>query len=107
MQETWQQSYDKVLGDGEDRPIIESLEYFERPENQAFYGRIVYTKGALFFQALRALIGDQAFFATLKDYFQTFQYQIAEPEDLLTRFETLSGQSLAGFYEEWLFSTRP
>ncbi|MCU0488918.1 MAG: M1 family metallopeptidase [Anaerolineales bacterium] len=107
MQETWQQSYDKVLNDGEDRPVAESLEYFERPENQAYYGRIVYTKGALFFQALRALIGDQAFFAALRDYFQTFQYQIAEPEDLLARFETYSDQSLAEFYEEWLFSTRP
>ena len=107
MTETWQQSYDIVLGDGEDRPITQSLEYFELPENQAFYGRIVYTKGALFFQALRALIGDQAFFGALKDYFQTYQYRIAKPEDLLDKFETFSEQSLTRFYEEWLFSTRP
>lgn len=65
------------------------------------YAVIVYQKGALFFEALRAQIGDEAFFNALQDYFKTFKFRNASPSDLLTRFETTCSCDLTGIYTEW------
>jgi len=45
------------------------------------YRDAVYLRGAQFLQELRDLIGDEAFFAALKDYALTNTYQIASRED--------------------------
>ena len=87
-----------------DEKITESLRYFERLGDPGIYSRIVYSKGALFFQALRDEIGDEAFFKALQEYYLDFQFDIAKPDDLLNIFEDVSGRSLDGFFEKWLYS---
>jgi aminopeptidase N len=83
---------------GEER-IDQSLEDFHG--RGGAYGTIVYLKGALFFQALREEIGDEAFFAALRDYYAHHQFGIAAPVELLARFEEMAGRSLQDLYEAW------
>lgn len=100
----WQKDYQRTVEDNHDARVTESLAYFEMPENTGMYGGIVYSKGALFFENLRKEIGDQAFFDGLRNYFQSYQYRIAKPDDLLEAFETSAGKALDDFYQIWLYS---
>jgi hypothetical protein len=45
------------------------------------YRRAVYLRGAMFFDDLRSLIGDEAFFAFLKDYAAQMAFKRSTPED--------------------------
>lgn len=65
------------------------------------YAVIVYQKGALFFEALREQIGDDAFFGALQKYFSANRYQIASPDELLASFEGACVCDLDEFYSEW------
>jgi aminopeptidase N len=103
----WQQRYAKLVQDGNDDQVTASLAHFERLNNPAVYSGVVYVKGALFFQALRQEIGDQAFFSALQQYYQNEQFQIATPQDLLAAFEQASGRNLQDFYQQWLYSPQP
>lgn len=73
-------------------------EFVRQPEN---YSPVVYSKGAVFFLELRNKIGDEAFFAALKDYFSRYRYKIAPPESLLNAFENSCQCELDDFYSEW------
>jgi len=103
----YQGRYDQFLQNSPDDKITGSLAYFTSLPNPAAYSVIVYTKGALFFQALRDKIGDEAFFEALRYYYNTYQFMIATPQDLLGAFERTSGKKLGDFYNQWLYSTKP
>ena len=66
------------------------------------YGAIVYGKGPLFFDALRTQLGDDAFFAALRDYLEAHRYDVAYPDDLIVAFEDTSGQQIDDLYEFWI-----
>jgi aminopeptidase N len=99
----WQERYDRLKAENRDDPVAESLEYFETGENRS-YATVVYTKGALFFDALRDEIGDDAFFTALQQYYADHKYGIARGEDLLAAFEAAAGRELDDFYQAWLYS---
>lgn len=69
------------------------------------YGRTVYGKGALGFNAIRKLIGDEAFFQGLQDYVAANRFEIAQPEDLLAALESASGRDLSEIWEHWFQRT--
>ena len=56
---------------------------------------MVYGKAALGFGAIRAEIGDEAFFAALKDYSLAFRFEVATPADLRAAFERAPGATSA------------
>lgn len=100
----WQERYDKLRQDGLDEQITATLAHFESLNNPRIYGGVAYSKGALFFNALRQEIGDQAFFQALKDYYLAYQYRIARGQDLLDIFEQAAGRDLDDFYNQWLYT---
>ena len=104
LQAYWQERYDNVLSESGDDVITGDLKHFESLNKSSVYGGIVYTKGALFFKALRQEIGDKAFFQGLRDYYQSRYFLIAHAEDLLAAFENAAGGELDGFYQKWLYS---
>ena len=61
------------------------------------YTATVYEKGAELIRMLKTLIGDDAFSAGMKIYFDTFDGKAATIEDFYSCFEQSSGQSLAHF----------
>jgi hypothetical protein len=102
----WQGRYDTLVQDGNDEGIAHDLTYFENLDNPRVYSGVVYTKGALFFEALRDKIGDKAFFAALRNYYKNYAFQIATGKDLLAAFEAAYGKPLDAFYQVWLYSKR-
>ncbi|MCI0521528.1 MAG: M1 family metallopeptidase, partial [Chloroflexi bacterium] len=54
---------DKLREEGKDDVVTKPLVYFEQPDTALIYGRVVYSKGALFYYTLREEIGEEAFFA--------------------------------------------
>lgn len=102
LRDFYQQRYERLVDSGNDDRVANSLTYFEN-EHPERYGPVVYSKGALFFGAVREEIGDKAFFEALRDYYQKKQYQVAKPDDLLSAFERASGGNLDDLYQEWLY----
>ena len=100
----WKQRYQTLLEQGKDDRVTQSLSHFESLNDPGVYGGVVYTKGALFFDALRQEIGDKAFFNALQNYYQAEQFGIARPEDLLNAFEASAGRSLGDLYLKWLYT---
>jgi hypothetical protein len=98
----WESRYQKVIQEGKDDAVNQSLAYFESLNDPAVYSYVVYSKGALFFEALRQEIGDQAYFNALRNYYQEYQFRIASGNDLLKIFEQAAGRPLGDFYRKWL-----
>jgi len=67
------------------------------------YGAIVYGRGPLFFEALRDVMGEETHEAFLRDYAQTFKWDIATPESFKTLAEEHCGCDLTPLFEEWVY----
>jgi hypothetical protein len=65
------------------------------------YRDAVYLNGAKFLDDLRSLIGDQAFFAFLRDYASQNRYQIATATDFFAILEENTGKDLDGLLAEY------
>jgi hypothetical protein len=98
----WEDRYQKVIQAGKDDAVNQSLAHFESLNDPTVYSYVVYSKGALFFHALRQEIGDLAFFTALRNYYQEYQFRIASGSDLLKIFELAAGRPLGDFYRKWL-----
>jgi hypothetical protein len=104
LNQYWLDNYQNVVDKNGEERVTESLAYFEGSTEPGTYGGIVYSRGALFFAALRQEIGDEAFFQALQEYLQAYRYQVAYPQDLLGAFERAAGRSLGDFYNKWLYT---
>lgn len=82
---------------------VVDVSIFDQPAT-APLSTLAYGKGGLGFLAIRDQIGDAAFRAALAAYAEQFRFGIAEPVDLLTAFETASGQSLQDLWTFWFES---
>jgi aminopeptidase N len=90
--------YMQVAGTGEDDLISRPVSDY----TESNYGPVVYGKGPLFFHALRQELGDEAFYALLGSYFDTYRYKVASGPDLLRLAEQVWGWDLTDLYQEWL-----
>jgi len=104
LQSFWQGRYDKVVKELGDDVVTGDLKHFESLNKPSVYGAIVYSKGALFFKALRQEIGDKAFFQALQNYYRSRYFLIGHADDLLAAFKGAAGKELDGFYQKWLYS---
>ncbi len=60
-----------------------------------------YNKGGLVLHMLRKLVGDDAFFTSLKHYLHKNQYTDVEIHELRIAFEDVTGLDLQWFFEQW------
>ncbi len=78
--------------------------------NSFQYAAIVTCKGALLFEALRKLLGDERFFAALGSYYKTNQLEVADMNDLRGAFvaEAPAEQRrvVTRTFDRWLSSKR-
>ena len=63
---------------------------------------IVYAKGGRLLVMVRRLIGEEAFRAGLKSYFEKFAYQNTVGNDLWQELETASGQPIVDLMNTWI-----
>jgi len=102
----WRRNWQSLVEADADDWVTQPLSHFEDLRNgDRIYSWVVYSKSAVFFDALRGEIGEQAFFAALQEYYRTYRYRVATTDDLLNIFEKTSGRQLDDFYQKWLYST--
>ena len=63
----------------------------------------VYYRGALLLHALRARVGDEAFFDILATYYEQHAYGNAMTADFIAVAEAVSGEDLGAFFDAWLY----
>ena len=92
------------MAGGEDAPVNLPV---TRYATGLQYAAVVYGKGGLFYLALRRLIGDAAFFAALRDYYQSHYLRVATPAELqaaILRHSPDAGEAKA-LYVRWIEET--
>jgi len=89
-----------VIGsDASDRPVVD-----ERPDLFGLLNTNSYPKGGWILHMLRTLIGDDAFFEAIRDYYADHTHGVADTEDVRGAMERASGRDLALFFEQWAYS---
>ena len=63
---------------------------------------IGYGKGAMFFHMLRAHVGDEAFYSSLRTFIEMNKFRNATWEDIRSSFEAVCGEDLGWFFSQWL-----
>jgi aminopeptidase N len=69
------------------------------------FSRTVYNKGAWVLHMLRWELGDKIFFKVLREYYEKYKYSNASTEDFKNVCESVSGEDLTKFFEQWLYGT--
>jgi len=70
------------------------------------YGAVVYGKGALFYQALNTLMGDDKFDNALQKYFSLYRGKMATDNDLIEIFKTADpaqSDKIENLYQHWIW----
>ncbi len=75
-----------------------------RAEGRTFRA-LVYNKGAMVLHMLRRLVGDEAFFAGLRDFYTTWRYRKAGTNDFRAAMEKAAAQPLERFFDRWIFGS--
>ncbi|MBA3658298.1 MAG: HEAT repeat domain-containing protein [Gemmatimonadales bacterium] len=70
----------------------------------SYNSNIVYQKGALVLRMLQAQLGPARFWAGMRAYLTRHAWGNATTDDLRTAFESVSGDSLAWFWEQWMYA---
>jgi hypothetical protein len=71
--------------------------------NNIQYSAVVYGKGALYYDALRRLVGDDAFFAGLRTYYSKYRGGIAGSRSLVTVMTgRMPGAGIEKLYSHWI-----
>jgi aminopeptidase N len=64
---------------------------------------IEYNKGGFVLHMLRKTVGDEAFWKILRTYFETYRYRNASTEDFRNVCESVYGETLDWFFNEWIY----
>ncbi len=79
--------------------ILRSLKEFDSSRE---YSSIVYSKGALFMEALREEMGDEAFLKSLKEYYLAYQFKNATTANFFESCQNNTEKRLDNIFKEWL-----
>ncbi len=91
--------YNAARNLGIDRPVSGAVNEFD----QSNYINIIYSKGPLFFHAVRERIGDEAFFEALRDYAGQHRYGIAYADDLFAAFRRHTDTPIDDLIVFWIY----
>ena len=67
------------------------------------FGPLVYDKGAWVLNMLRWELGDEAFFRSLRNYYEKYKYTNASTDDFKEVCEVTAGRNLDQFFRQWIF----
>jgi aminopeptidase N len=90
----------QVIGsDASNRPVVD-----ERPDLFGLLNSNSYPKGAWILHMLRSMLGDEAFFAGIRSYYEEHAEGSADTEDVRRAMEEASGEDLEWFFRQWAYS---
>ena len=93
----------RVRQEGWDRPLAFPGPYPSLGTRRA----VQYSKGALFMDHLRTMLGDEAFWRGLKSYTATHAGGVVTSADLQRAMEEASGTDLAATFTAWVYGPPP
>ncbi len=93
---------DSYLGEAHNR-YIRPIVYDRYRRAQDMFDSHTYPKGAVVLHMLRFVLGDDAFFRTLKHFLHTYAFQPVDTHDFSKTVKTVTGRNLDWFFEQWLF----
>jgi hypothetical protein len=70
------------------------------------YRTASYTTGAVFLHQLKYIVGEKAFYAGMKQYYNTWKFRHPEPNDFIRVMEKASGMQLGWYLRYFTFTTR-
>ncbi len=77
--------------------------YYNNKEDM--FDVVSYDKGALILNMLKNLVGDSAFYKALNLYLNTNKFKSAEAADLRLAFESVTGQDLNWYWNQWYYGS--
>jgi aminopeptidase N len=90
--------------------ITEADEAYVRPiatrtfdHSWSMYDRHLYPGGAVRLHMLRKELGDETFWAGVRDYVKTYGGKVVETDDFRKVLEKHSGKSLVKWFDQWIF----
>ncbi len=83
---------------------VDMIRYDYENKEDMFDGHS-YNKGGRILHMLRTYVGDEAFFAALKEYLSTNAYQNTEIAHLRLSFEKVIGEDLNWFFNQWFLAS--
>lgn len=95
---TFYKAFSKVFGDV-DTSMTRPLDEYK---TELEYVYMSYLKGMLMFDSLSQTIGEKTVIKCLKNYYKTYAFKIATPNDLIESFEKTTSCNLKSFFEPWL-----
>lgn len=78
---------------------------YELDNREEMFDANSYQKGGRILHMLRKYVGDDAFFASLKKYLNTYQYKPVEIHHLRLVFEEVTGEDLNWFFNQWFLAS--
>jgi aminopeptidase N len=91
------------LAESDQGPVYLGYRLGHVRDNARVFRALVYNKGAAVLHMLRRLIGDEAFFSGLRQYYLASCFSKASTEDLRLMMEAAAGRSLQRFFERWIY----
>ncbi len=102
--------YDWGIGVDRDTYLDEARDRYVRPivsrdyrEPMDLFDRHLYEKGGLVLHMLRRQLGDEVFWRGVRLYLERHAHGIAETNDLMRAFESVSGEALERFFDQWVY----
>ncbi|MGE0568510.1 MAG: M1 family metallopeptidase [Bacteroidia bacterium] len=77
---------------------------FDYHHREDMFDGFSYNKGGQVLHMLRKLVGDDAFFASLKTYLENRKFKTAEIHDLRLAFEEVTGLDMNWFFNQWFLA---
>ncbi|MBA2610720.1 MAG: M1 family metallopeptidase [Bacteroidetes bacterium] len=87
---------------GSDKEV--NLIRFNYNEREDMFDGFSYNKGGQVLHMLRKVVGDDAFFASLKNYLETNKFKTGEIHNLRLSFEEVTGQDMNWFFNQWFLN---
>ncbi len=70
-----------------------------------YFGGTVYEKGSWVVHMLRGILGDDAFFAAMRDYVAKYSYANASTSEFEASIEASTGEDLSWFFDYYVYGT--
>ncbi len=90
------------LGSGSENKNLVRFHYSDKED---MFDAVSYNKGGRILHMLRNYVGDDAFFASLKNYLTTNKFKAGEAHQLRLAFEEVTGKDLNWFWNQWYYGS--
>jgi aminopeptidase N len=92
-----------AIADSDQGPVYLGYRLGHIKGESRVFRALVYNKGAAVLHMLRRLIGDEAFFLGLRQFYASHRFNKAGTDDLRTAMEAASERDLNRFFERWIY----